>query len=116
MTKEEHIEYWLKTAKEDWETAQFLFQSKRYVYSLFFTHLTLEKTLKALWVRDNDGSIPPKTHNLVKLIQATNASLTDEQIGFLLQFNDFQLEGRYPDYKFEIHRRCDHDYSLTLLN
>jgi hypothetical protein len=43
--------------------------------------------------------IPPKTHDLVKLSQATSLKLSEEQIMFLDKINSFQLEARYPDYK-----------------
>jgi HEPN domain-containing protein len=45
----------------------------------------------------------------------TNLDLEEEQLLFLEEFNDFQLEGRYPDYLFEITRRCDEIYTKQLL-
>jgi len=69
MLKSDHIEYWLKSAANDWETAEYLFQGKKYVYCLFLAHLVLEKLIKAHWVKDNDSNYPPKTHNLVYLLK-----------------------------------------------
>lgn len=48
----------------------------------------LEKLPKAHWVKDNHDNHPPRTHNLIKLSSQINFKLTE----------DFQLEGRYPDY------------------
>ncbi len=116
MTKQEHIEYWIKTANDDWEAVLSLFKNKKYVQSLFFAHLTLEKYCKAHWVKDNENNTPPRTHNLVRLINDTNLSLSEDQLSFLEEFNDFQLEGRYPDYLFEIHKRCNYEFTNQLLN
>jgi hypothetical protein len=35
---------------------------------------------------------------------------------FLEEFNDFQLEGRYPDYMFQMSRKCDKEFTKELLN
>ena len=106
MTKSDHIEYWIKSAEDDWEAVLSLFNSKKYVQCLFFAHLVLEKWCKAHWVKDNANDYPPKTHNLVRLVQETKLDLSVDDLAFLEQFNDFQLEGRYPDYLFSIQKKC----------
>jgi HEPN domain-containing protein len=115
MTKEQHIEYWIKSAESDMEAIEALFEADKFIHALFFAHLVLEKWCKAHFVKDNESNIPPKTHNLVRLTQLTNLDLEEEQLLFLEEFNDFQLEGRYPDYLFEINRRCDKIYTTQLL-
>lgn len=84
-----------------------LLNAGKNVHALFFAHLTLEKLLKARWVKDNDANVPPKTHNLVRLAVQTNIEFKEETLTFLEEFNDFQLEGRYPDYRFSIYERCN---------
>lgn len=116
MTKQEHIDYWIRTANDDWDAALSLFDNKKYVQSLFFAHLTIEKWCKAYWVKDNENNTPPRIHNLVRLIKSTKLEITDEDLIFLEEFNDFQLEGRYPDYLFEIYKRCDRNYTKQLIN
>ena len=49
MTKREHIDYWVRTATEDWITVEALFTTRRYMHCLFWSHLTLEKLAKAHW-------------------------------------------------------------------
>jgi len=115
MSKVEHIEYWIKSANDDWETVNSLFETKRYAHSLFFAHLVLEKWCKAHWVKDNEENLPPRIHNLVKLVVSTKLNLSEKQLNFLREFNDFQLEGRYPDYQFELHKRCNVEYTQKLL-
>ena len=83
MKIKEHIQYWVESAEHDLESAESLYLSGKYDWSLFIGHLVLEKVLKALYVRDNQNQLPPKTHNLVKLAENTNIVLTAEQKYFL---------------------------------
>src|SRR5580698_8742035 len=68
------------------------------MHALFFSHLHLEKLCKALWVKNNNGNTPPKIHNLVKILDEAKISCSREQKAFMVIMNNFQLEGRYPDY------------------
>jgi HEPN domain-containing protein len=61
MTKKEHVQYWVKSAEDDWGVAGHLFETGDYPYSLFFGHLTIEKLLKAIYVTKWD-EITPYTH------------------------------------------------------
>jgi HEPN domain-containing protein len=65
MTKIDHIHYWKRTAADSWVTTQSLYDTERYVASVFWLHLTLEKLLKAHWVQDNAMDTPPRVHNLL---------------------------------------------------
>jgi HEPN domain-containing protein len=46
-----------------------------------------------------ESNFPPKIHNLVRLIGQTHLRFSEEEMDFFRKLNDFQLEGRYPDYK-----------------
>lgn len=116
MDKKEHINYWLKSARHDLVTAEDLFENKRYDWCLFLAHLVIEKALKALWVRDNNNNIPPKVHNLLKLTESIKIDLSEEQQMFLLNINDFNIEARYPDYKFSFHRKCTRKFTTKTFN
>jgi HEPN domain-containing protein len=105
LTKEEHIKYWVETAKRDWQAIQKMYKSKVYLHALFFAHLVLEKLCKAHWVKDNVSNTPPKIHNLITLVDKTKLKLSEEDRNFLFNMNQFQLEGRYPDYKDEIFKK-----------
>jgi HEPN domain-containing protein len=115
LTKAEHIEYWKTSSNDDWLTVESLFSSKRYVHCLFFAHLALEKLCKANWVRCNIENTPPRTHNLIKLLEQTDVTLADIDVIFLQGFNDFQIEGRYPDHLFQINQICTIEYTATTL-
>ena len=101
----EKVEYWLKLADYDIETARAMLNSGRFLYVGFMCHQTIEKALKAVISRDcKEGEIPPKIHNLSKL--AVRASLFDlmseEQQDFIDELNTLNIESRYPEYKDEI--------------
>jgi HEPN domain-containing protein len=115
MTKEEHINYWVLIAEKDWEIAQKLYLSNDFVYCLFFTHLAFEKIAKALWVKNHEDNFPPKTHNIVYILEKSDIHLNDEQKDYLLLLNDFQLESRYPDYKQKIFNICDKQFTDEIL-
>jgi HEPN domain-containing protein len=111
MNSNEYINYWLKGAEHDLETAEALFRAKKYDWCLFLGHLVLEKTLKALWVKNNDYKVPPKTHNLVKLAEETALPITQTIKLQLFDINDFNIEARYPDYKLQFYKRCTKSFT-----
>ena len=111
MKIEEHIQYWVESAEHDLESAESLYLSGKYDWSLFIGHIVLEKVLKGLYVRDNQNQLPPKTHNLVKLAENTNIVLNAEQNFFLDEVNDFNLEVRYPEYMREFYKKCTKDFA-----
>ncbi|MCR4289844.1 MAG: HEPN domain-containing protein [Candidatus Scalindua sp.] len=110
MDVKQNIEYWLKTAAHDMEVAETLFQNQKYDWCLFIGHIVVEKTLKAFYVRDK-LQIPPKSHNLVKLAENTKLSLTEDQLTFLADVNDFNIETRYPDAKFSFYQTCTKEFT-----
>ena len=97
MDLNKQLSYWIEGAFSDLETAELLIKNKRFLHGLFFCHLTIEKILKASFVKVS-GDIPPKTHNLLRLVEKTNLSLKDKEIKLLEILMIYQLEGRYPEY------------------
>jgi HEPN domain-containing protein len=90
------IAHWRFGAKEDWEVACQLLDSGRIRHSLFFAHLTLEKTLKGLYCQTNND-LAPSIHNLLRLAEGAHLSLTDNQRNLLAEVNSYNIEGRYPE-------------------
>ncbi len=90
------IEYWRNGAQEDWQVANELVELKRTRHGLFFAHLALEKMLKAHVCRVTNN-LAPKIHNLVRLAELTKLLFLEAQWDFIADFDQYQLEGRYPD-------------------
>jgi HEPN domain-containing protein len=105
----------MTTSEKDWDVTKSLARDDNYLYSLFFAHLTLEKLLKAHWIKDNEENYPLKTHSLVRLVEGTKLFFTEEELVFLERLNDFQLEGRYPDYQLKIYQLCTKEFTEPIL-
>ncbi len=110
MDKKQRIEYWLNSAAHDLEVAETLFENKKYDWCLYVGHLVIEKTLKAFYVRDND-EMPPRIHNLVKLAENTKLSPSEAQKMLLGETSRFNIEARYPDYKFSFYKLCTKEFT-----
>lgn len=110
MTPEEHIDYWVSASDLDFQTMENLFKSKDYSWALFMGHIVIEKLLKAYYVKTVTSN-PPRIHNLLRLAEKTNLSLSDEQKDHLILIKTFNLNTRYPDYKFEFYKKCTKDFT-----
>ena len=115
LTKQEHIEFWLLQAEDDWTAVETLYKGNKYLQSLFFAHLVIEKICKSIWIKYNIANVPPRTHNLIYLLSFTPITLDDQQSELLLKLNRFQLEGRYPEYITKMHNICDKQFTYDLI-
>lgn len=88
-------EEWFKQADYDLGTAEAMFRSRRYIYSIFMCHLCLEKTLKGLLAKR--GAIPPKSHDLVFLLERVECDIPEQNAEFLEMLNEVSVPTRYPD-------------------
>jgi len=111
MEKRDLIAYWIKTSTHNLEVAKSLYLLKHFDYCLFLGHLSIEKLLKAFWVKNNSDNDPPRTHNLVYLAKNSKLSLDDKKLKFLQFVNAFNIGTRYPDYKFKIYQMCDEKFT-----
>lgn len=116
MTKAEHIEYWIDLAERDWQVAQNMFSTKDYVWCLFLAHITIEKLCKAVWVQDNVDNIPPRTHNIIRLLDATTFQRTPAQTVLAATLNNFQLESRYPGDTAAVYKAATSTFASNILH
>jgi HEPN domain-containing protein len=86
---------WFRQAQYDLGTAESLFGSERYPPVLFFCHLALEKSLKALYI-EKYNDIPEKTHSLLLLVELLELQLPQHLVDSLLIINRLGVTGRYP--------------------
>jgi len=61
----DYAEYWLDLANYDLSAARAMLKSKHWLYVGFMCHQVIEKALKG--VISQDGSLPPKIHQLMRL-------------------------------------------------
>lgn len=69
------IAHWRDGAREEWQVATELLEKGRVRQALFFTHLALEKALKAHVCR-HTGDLAPRTHNLVRLAEIAGLTVS----------------------------------------
>jgi len=87
------------------DTADTMFQSGRYMYAVFMSHLCIEKALKGLYAKVHCKDAP-RTHNLLYLIELISAKrdliVPDEFENYFKILNEKSVPTRYPDMLFDI--------------
>lgn len=87
---------WLRQAQYDMETADYLFDGERYFYAVFMCHLSIEKALKGLYAK-RFNKTPPKTHNLIYLIEFINIDIPENHYDVIFTLNRISVPARYPN-------------------
>ncbi|MFH0801634.1 MAG: HEPN domain-containing protein [bacterium] len=86
---------WLSSARYDLETAEFMFSSGRFIYTIFMCHLALEKILKAR-IQQITSQSPSKTHDLGYLSDLAGIAPSPEVGKFLVEISNLGVITRYP--------------------
>ncbi len=111
MDKDNVIKYWLESAGHDQETAEGLFEAKKYTWSLFIWQLVVEKHLKSRLVVKFDGTTPI-THDLVKLAKLAELPLSKNQESNLFEITAFNINARYEDYKRSFYKKATRVFTI----
>ncbi|MDP1676673.1 MAG: HEPN domain-containing protein [Bacteroidota bacterium] len=115
MNLQEIEHYWLESSDDDFDTAEKLFLNKKYVQSMFFLHLSIEKVLKAVFVRKNNVEAP-YGHNLQYLAtKIVGIQWQQHQLDLLAEITSFNISARYDDYKRNFYNVCDKQFAEQYL-
>ncbi len=106
MTKDEIIKFWVSSSNNDSKAMSSLFNNGHHVWTLFLGHLSLEKLLKAIYVK-NVGTNIPYIHDLTKIAEKAGLSLTEKQKDLLDEVTTFNIKARYPDYKGRFYKKAN---------
>jgi len=87
---------WFKQADYDLDTAKAMFETGRYIYTIFMCHLSIEKALKGIYTYKLQ-QIPPKTYNLLYLIERIGLNVSEKLYNFIFSLNRVSIPTRYPD-------------------
>lgn len=87
---------WFRQAEYDLDTAKGLFESGRYIYTIFMCHLSVEKALKGLYSTKFKKD-PPKIHNLNYFCEMLELNPDENLRHFIDNLNTLSLPTRYPD-------------------
>ena len=114
---EKIVQNWLQIAEYDLKTAKAMLRSRRYLYVAFTCQQSIEKILKALYVKEKEET-PPYTHNLTKLIYNLSISkqITEEQIKTLEYFNSYYIETRYSEEINDLNKHLTRSRAKKLLS
>jgi len=86
---------WLSSAEYDLETAGNMFDSGRYIYTVFMCHLAIEKSAKAVVV-EVAGKEPPRSHDLQYLIGLAGLETDKGTLQFIAELSNLSVTTRYP--------------------
>lgn len=106
---------WLKQAEYDLETADAMFKTGRYIYTVFMCHLSVEKALKGLYAKKFKKD-PPKVHDLLYLVKKIELSLPPLHLDFLKVLNELSVPTRYPDELEKLLKQYKKEKTKNLLN
>lgn len=104
------VKHWIETSDEDYNSAITLFKANSFSWSLFIGHISVEKLLKAFYVKKHKKHAP-FIHNLYRLAELNEMVLTDEYADWLDKITSFNLNARYDDYKKEFNLLCNSNFT-----
>jgi HEPN domain-containing protein len=104
------VKHWMDTSDEDYLTMLSLYGSKSYSWSLFIGHISIEKLLKAVYVKKHKKHAP-LIHNLYRLAELSKLEITEEQSDWLDKITTFNINARYDDYKREFYSLCTEEFT-----
>jgi len=93
---EKDILPWLHYAESDLASAEMLRRGGEYLNALFHLQQAVEKTLKALFIKQN-SAMPPRLHDLHKLAEKCSLTLSREQKLLLDDLTRSYTGSRYPE-------------------
>lgn len=106
---------WIEISEYDLKTAESMFRANRYLYVVFMCQQAIEKILKGIYVQKKN-ELPPRTHNLLYLIDILKLDVRDSDKMLFAQLNQFYLESRYPEEGSQIAKEIDSNKSLEYLD
>ena len=115
MDKAKYSREWIEQAEYDIDTGQVMLESRRYIYCVFMCHLSIEKALKALYVRNLEKN-PPKVHSLVYLAKSININLSRQVKEFIEKLNKVSVPTRYPEELSKLLREYDQEKTQIIFD
>lgn len=110
MTAKEAAIFWREGANDALDSAQKLFDSKKYHHALFFCHLAAEKALKARYIEEK-RELPPYTHDLVLIASKLDVSFNSDQRKELAEINTFNIAARYQEDRLDLYQKATPAYA-----
>ncbi len=107
---EKLMNHWIESSDDDFKTMMDLFNTKHFHWALFMGHLVIEKLSKAVYIV-KVNKYPPLIHDLRRILEKADISLTKEQSKTLDSISRFNIDARYDDYKRHFYELCTKDFT-----
>jgi HEPN domain-containing protein len=115
MSNDKKYEEWFFQSDYDIETALDMYKAGRYIYCIFMCHLSLEKALKGLLIKQT-GEFPPKSHSLIYFVEKIGLRVSDSRYEFLFTLNKISIPTRYPEDLQKLFTTYTKEKTLEILN
>lgn len=111
------VNYWMEMSDYDYDTAQAMLATKRYLYVAFMCHQVIEKALKAYWSKVLEEP-PLKIHTLSRLAEKTglDQEMPEPYLDFIDILEPMNIEARYPTYKERLLKSLDEARCTDIIN
>ena len=106
---------WFLQSDYDFQVAETLFRTEKYIYCVFLCHLSVEKYLKGIYLRDLQKE-PPKFHSLGYFIDACELRIPENMNDYILEISDMAVLTRYPDSLVNLKEEFEKNVTQDLLN
>lgn len=107
---EKRTQEWLRQSDYDFDAAEVMYGSGRYIYAVFLCHLAIEKALKGL-LYEQLQALPPKSHSLVLLLTKLDVRPPDPLGKVIVKLSEASIPTRYPEDLAKVQR----DYSAEVV-
>lgn len=87
---------WVQQSRYDFDTAEAMLASGRYLYVLFCCQQAVEKAIKAI-IALRSGEMPPRLHNLMRLAQRAGLAVNEQRADRLRMLTGYYVQTRYPE-------------------
>jgi HEPN domain-containing protein len=117
MSDYDKYEYWTGLSDYDLVVAKDMLKAKHYLYVGFMCHQSVEKALKAVFVRDYPPENLPYVHRLLRIAESSAIlnKLSQGQKKLLQELEPMNIEARYPEEKNRIFSSLTEDYCEKLI-
>jgi HEPN domain-containing protein len=118
MDAQEKFEHWLDIANYDLESADAMYDSRRWLHTAFMCQQAIEKLAKGLYTLYIDDNVP-RVHNITRIMTYFADKLpepvSDERYRFFDTLVGFYIKGRYPEFRQKQSALMDEQEAKSLL-
>ena len=115
--EEKMVQNWASLAEYDINTAKAMLATKRYLDVAFMCQQTIEKMLKACFVKELKKT-PPYTHNLIRIARELSffKDIDESKREKIELLNSYYIESRYTEDFEELSKIVTQDKTKNLLD